>query len=533
MALFAATGTAPAQKPASQTMLRTVPAAEAPQLVGTGERFQVVAVVTEEVAPGFIFLQDASGALRVNLRKRFPVKPGDVLRMTIDAFSDNGSWFISSQAERIGEKPLPVPEHVDADKATIARHNSAYLTVRGRVASHTETRQRYYVDGEWLTLTFEVALVDCNGLTVRVLFPPGSNVTEHFPVGIVAEFTGVCRLAITQGVTESRDMEIITAGPKVVRIVEGAELLPRKPLEPWMVWSLYGAGALVLFSGTWMLWRWRRARLAAEQLQQMNAELETRVAERTAELHVALARERELGEMKSNFVSLVSHEFRTPLGVIMSAAEVLQRYFERLPEGKRAQHLDMIIRSTRNLANLIEEVLLLGRVQEGRTHFSPVPVELEKFCRTLCDELHSALGAGCVIQLQIVNSLDGAVSDETLLRHVLSNLLSNAVKYSDASSSVDFTVERRAGDAVFTVRDHGIGIAPEDRARLFTSFTRGRNVGTRPGTGLGLVIVQRCLELHGGKLHLDSELGRGTTVTVTLPVFLQPTPSSISKTTKS
>jgi PAS domain S-box-containing protein len=244
------------------------------------------------------------------------------------------------------------------------------------------------------------------------------------------------------------------------------------------------------------------------------------------ELERALEHERELGEMKSNFVSLVSHEFRTPLGVIMSAVEVLQRYFERLPVDKRARHLEMIFRSTRNLAALIEEVLLLSRVEEGRMKFTPVPVDLEKICRTLCDELRSATGAACTIHFQPKSSLDNAVSDEAIIRHILTNLLSNACKYSDPGSSVDFFAERRVDDVIFTVRDYGIGIPHEDQTRLFTSFTRGRNVGTRPGTGLGLVIVQRCVQLVGGTLHLESTVGEGTTVTVSLPVFHHPQVSS-------
>ncbi len=263
------------------------------------------------------------------------------------------------------------------------------------------------------------------------------------------------------------------------------------------------------------------ARVAAREgdLRQLNLDLEKRVAERTEDLHQALARERELGEMKSNFVSLVSHEFRTPLGVIMSAADVLNRYFDRLLPDKRARHLDMILKSTRTLALLIEEVLLLGRVEEGRLQFTPVPVDLEKFCRTLSDELLSATGGACPIHLTAIGSLAGAVSDEAMLRYILSNLLSNAVKYSDPGQPVDFTVERRDGQAVFTVRDRGIGVPAEDQARLFTSFTRGSNVGTRPGTGLGLVVVQRCVTLHGGTLHLESAAGQGTTVTVSLPVY--------------
>lgn len=268
-------------------------------------------------------------------------------------------------------------------------------------------------------------------------------------------------------------------------------------------------------------------RVAAREgeLRQLNLGLEQRVTDRTEALHQALEREKELGVLKSNFVSMVSHEFRTPLGVIMSAAEVLSRYFDRLPPAKRERHLEMIFRSTKNLAGLIEEVLLLGRVEEGRLRFAPVPLDLDKLCRTLCDELLSATNAACPIRFTAAGSLEGAVSDEAVLRHVLCNLLTNAVKYSEPGTPVEFHAERRGGDVVFTIRDRGIGIAPEDQAQLFSSFMRGRNVGTRPGTGLGLVVAQRCVQLHGGTLVLESALGEGTTATVTLPVFTE-TPAS-------
>jgi signal transduction histidine kinase len=255
------------------------------------------------------------------------------------------------------------------------------------------------------------------------------------------------------------------------------------------------------------------------ELRVLNSNLEKRVASRTEDLNQALKRERELGEIKSNFVSLVSHEFRTPLGVIMSATEVLQRYFDRLSAEKRERHLDMIFRSTRNLAGLIDEVLLLSRVEEGRMSFSPVPVDMEKLCRSLCDELRSATAGACPINFQANGPFADAVSDEGVLRHILTNLLSNACKYSEPGSPVDFSAERRGDNIVFTIRDHGIGIPLEDQAQIFTSFTRGSNVGARPGTGLGLVIVQRCVQLHGGTVNLQSQVGQGTTFTVSLPVF--------------
>jgi len=233
----------------------------------------------------------------------------------------------------------------------------------------------------------------------------------------------------------------------------------------------------------------------------------------------ALAREKELSELKSNFVSMVSHEFRTPLGVIMSAAEILQRYFERLPAEKRARHLDMIFRSTRNLAVLMEEVLLLGKVEEGRMQFNPAPIDLETFCRSLADEVLSATQSASSIRFSAVGALAGAVADESLLRHILTNLLSNAIKYSEPGAPVEFLIERRDDDAVLIVRDRGIGIPLEDQPRIFHSFSRGRNVGERPGSGLGLVIVQRCVQLHGGDIRLDSTPGQGTTMTVHLPVY--------------
>ena len=151
--------------------------------------------------------------------------------------------------------------------------------------------------------------------------------------------------------------------------------------------------------------------------------------------------------------------------------------------------------------------------------FTPTPLDLEKFCRTLCDELRSATGGHCPIRFLPINSLEGAVTDEALLRHILTNLLSNACKYSDPGSPVEFSAERRGDTVVLVIRDRGIGIPFEDQARLFTTFTRGANVGTRPGTGLGLVIVQRSVHLHRGTIAIDSAPGLGTTVTVTLPIF--------------
>lgn len=237
------------------------------------------------------------------------------------------------------------------------------------------------------------------------------------------------------------------------------------------------------------------------------------------EIVKALAREKELSLLKSNFVSLVSHEFRTPLGVIQSACDVLDRYLERLPPEKRRKHLDMIFRSTRNLAQLVDGVLLLGKVEDGRVQFEPAPLNLVSVCSQIIDEVRSATGSQAVVILEADPGLPTAWSDAALLRHIFSNLLSNAVKYSPEGSPVNFRLVRKEADVIFTIQDRGIGIPTEDQKNLFTSFARGTNVGGRPGTGLGLVIVRRCVALHGGSIELHSVENGGTTVTVRLPLF--------------
>jgi len=238
-----------------------------------------------------------------------------------------------------------------------------------------------------------------------------------------------------------------------------------------------------------------------------------------AELHKTLAREMELSQLKSNFVSMVSHEFRTPLGIIQSSAELLREFYQRMQPAERNEQLESITRNTQRMAGMMEEILILSRLDAGKLDCQPVVLDLNGFCRRLVDEVLSATNRRCVIELSLTAVLPEAKADERLLGHIFTNLLSNAVKYSEAGETVHFAVERHGTDAVCIVRDHGIGIDAEDQQQLFKAFHRGSNVGTRPGTGLGLLVVKRCVELHRGTVQLVSELGEGTTVTVRLPVF--------------
>jgi PAS domain S-box-containing protein len=237
-----------------------------------------------------------------------------------------------------------------------------------------------------------------------------------------------------------------------------------------------------------------------------------------AELLRTLAREKELGRLRSNFVSVVSHEFRTPLGIIQSSAEILEDYLEQLEPTERKEHLQSVRNNTRRMAGLMEEVLLIGSLDAGKMEFKATSLELGTFVRRLVDEVLSATGRRCPIEL-LLDEIPAAIqADERLLRHIFTNLLTNAVKYSEAGRVVLLEIGCDEAEIVCAIRDQGIGIPEADREWLFNAFHRGHNVSDRPGTGLGLVIVKRCVDLHGGKIEVESKLGEGTVVTVRLPI---------------
>ncbi|HTI73090.1 MAG TPA: ATP-binding protein [Candidatus Limnocylindria bacterium] len=244
----------------------------------------------------------------------------------------------------------------------------------------------------------------------------------------------------------------------------------------------------------------------------------------------ALFREREVSELRANFVSLISHEFRTPLEVILTGADILDRYFERLTPEKRLGYLRTIQESVKRMSGMMEDVLLLGRVEAGKLGFKPQPLDLPLFCRRVVDEMVSATSARCPIELLLEPDLPQACGDASLLRHVFVNLLSNAVKYSPEGAVVQLRVVQSGEDCLVTVIDRGRGIPDSDRARLFQSFQRGSNVTDTPGTGLGLLIVRKAVEIHGGRLSFQSEEGAGTQFHIVLPLFAPATSPKPSQT---
>lgn len=244
-----------------------------------------------------------------------------------------------------------------------------------------------------------------------------------------------------------------------------------------------------------------------------------------ADILAALCQERELGELRNTFLSLVSHEFRTPLTTIRSSAQLLERYTNRLSDEKKQIHYQRIESAVERMTELLDEVLLIGQAEAGKLKYEPKPIDLVQWCRNLVEGMqvvihntHSGRSHQHILTFSNDGNCRNAQMDEKLLEHIFTNLLSNAIKYSPSGGTIQFDVVCADSEAIFRITDSGIGIPKSDLPKLFESFSRASNVGVIQGTGLGLAIVKKAVDLHAGTLAVESEVGVGTTFTVTLPL---------------
>jgi signal transduction histidine kinase len=235
-----------------------------------------------------------------------------------------------------------------------------------------------------------------------------------------------------------------------------------------------------------------------------------------------LAKEREVSEMKTRFISVTSHEFRTPMSAAMGSVELLANHHDRLTPAKRQELLNRITTALRGMAGMLDEILLLNRMDAKRVEFRLAPLDLRQVVENSLEEIRLADRSEHPLALQVDGETRGFVSDANLLRHILSNLISNAVHYSPAGQPVTVRVEVTPEGARLAVEDRGIGIPPADIARLFQPFERGSNVGTIKGTGLGLSIVKRMVELLGGTVAIESPGAGGTRFVIQLPLLPLP-----------
>lgn len=283
---------------------------------------------------------------------------------------------------------------------------------------------------------------------------------------------------------------------------------------------------------------------AEEGLLKLTEELETKVEERTKELSDALLelshtneglqqemeqrkkveaqirgmleKEKELNEMKSRFVSMASHEFRTPLGGILTSISLISKYVTTEDAPKREKHIQIIKKSVKSLTNILNDFLSLDKLEQGKVTSTPVQFNVTSLINDMAEEFRETGHHKILVQHKQDEVF--LLQDKEMIRNVLTNLISNAIKYSPEKSTVTIRSESSFGSLFIEIQDEGMGIPTEDQKHLFERFYRAKNVMNLQGTGLGLNIVQRYLDLMGGKIEFTSIENKGTTFKISLPL---------------
>lgn len=244
---------------------------------------------------------------------------------------------------------------------------------------------------------------------------------------------------------------------------------------------------------------------------------EERQLQLVSQLEKANVELKALSELKSRFVSMVSHEFRTPLTAIMAASDLLKRYNDRMTPEQKEARLNKIQKEIKHMVQLLEDILVIGRAEAGKFPYNPDYINIREICEDIIEEVKVTYNSTHEIDFVCINPKEKIYADEKIIRHITTNLLSNAVKYSPQGSMIQFYLNFDDG-ITFEFKDKGIGIPPEDLKSLFEPFHRATNVGDVYGTGLGLAIVKKAVEAHGGEIDVKSKSGEGTTFTVSIPI---------------
>ncbi|WP_224998493.1 hybrid sensor histidine kinase/response regulator [Cesiribacter sp. SM1] len=274
------------------------------------------------------------------------------------------------------------------------------------------------------------------------------------------------------------------------------------------------------------------------EIQKLNTELEQRVELRTQELaeairklehtnrslyeaeqevRKALKKEKELHELKSRFVTIASHEFRTPLSTVLSSVSLISKYTTTEDDEKRQKHVDRIKSAVNNLTNILNDFLSISRIEEGKIYNVPATFNLQNLATEVTDELQGFLKKGQKIHYSHAGDSSTVHLDKQLIKNIMINLLSNASKYSGEGKAIHFNTEITGSTTSIVIRDEGIGIPEADQAHLFTPFFRAQNVTNIQGTGLGLNIVKKYVDIMNGSLQYESKLDEGTTFSVSIP----------------
>lgn len=259
-----------------------------------------------------------------------------------------------------------------------------------------------------------------------------------------------------------------------------------------------------------------------ETNQQLEHEIkERKLAEKA--LRLSLEKEKELNELKSRFVSMASHQFRTPLSSILSSVQLIEVYTTETQQPKRKKHVDRVQNSVKTMTEILNDFLSLSKLEEGQFQLQPTNFTLADFCKEVMDEMQGLLKINQRIQSNIPQQNEVVYLDKQYFKNILFNLMSNAIKYSEAGTTIFCeilitTLLSKSKELIVKIKDEGIGIPKEDQKHLFTRFFRAHNAENIQGTGLGLNIVRRYVDLMKGTIDFESEVGIGSTFIVTIPL---------------
>jgi signal transduction histidine kinase len=368
----------------------------------------------------------------------------------------------------------------------------------------------------------------------------------HTPLGIAMGIPYLSLVILTLWLKDARYV-LLAALLGIVLTVLGAAFLKPMPTTLSMAFVITNrllVIATIIFTAL-LIFQYKKAEskvkeqqlelnLLNENLRSSNKELEQKVRHRTqileeslgklekttAELNSSLEKEKELNELKSRFVSMASHEFRTPLATILSSLVLAKKYGEQNEKEKQHRHFQRIENSVHNLTEIINDVLSVSKLEEGKIRIEYEMINVPMLITTLVNEMKTIAKEGQSIDYRH-SGKDVILLDSKALRLILTNLVSNAIKFSPPGSPVLITSEISDHELKLTVRDHGIGISPADQQHLFERFFRGENVTSIQGTGLGLNIVAKFVELLGGQIEFSSTLDAGSEFHVLLPALYE------------
>ena len=245
--------------------------------------------------------------------------------------------------------------------------------------------------------------------------------------------------------------------------------------------------------------------------------LESKVESRTRELQESLEREKELGRLKTSFVSMASHEFRTPLTSIKATSDVILRYFDKLSKDDINKRLEKIKREVEDMTTMLEDILIIGKSNAQKLKYNPELLNIVSLIKNIINEYQLNEFENRSIVYKTPLPVIFARVDKKWIKHIIINLFSNAIKYSDQEKQIEISIKKDQNGISFSFKDYGIGISKQDIKELFTPFHRGKNVQDISGTGLGLSILQKAVELHKGKIEVKSKIGKGSNFKIILP----------------